>query len=51
MLRGRRIDMEPVSKEAVRHSQLKKNNNNNHGVFMLVTSTKSTRKHIQGQPL
>lgn len=48
MLRGGRIDLEPISKAAVRYSQLKKNN---HGVFMLVTSTQSPRKPRQGQPL
>lgn len=41
-------DFEPVSKEALTYSQLEKNN---HGVFMLATGAKSTRKPVQGQPL
>lgn len=41
---GWRIDLQPVSEQVLTYSQLGKNN---HRVFMLAPSTKSTRKPVQ----
>lgn len=48
MLRGRKVDLEPVSKEAVRYSGLEKSNC---GVSMLATfvGAKFARMPVQGQ--